>query len=124
MRHKKTYVLFIHLGKNQEITIGSLGTLFFKKGVYAYVGSGKRGLMNRIMRHIKREKKKRWHIDYLLEKGEVFFVKLTSLDECEVAKRFMKDVPFVKGFGSSDCYCPSHLFYLGETFKEVLVCSL
>ena len=124
MRHKETYVLFIHLGKNQKITVGSMGTLFFKKGVYAYVGSGKKGLMKRIMRHIKREKKKRWHIDYLLEKGEVFLVKLTSLSECEMARRFMENFPSVKGFGSSDCKCTSHLFYLGKTGKEVLTCSL
>ncbi len=117
-------MLFIHLGRNQEINVGSLGTLHFKKGIYAYVGSGKRGLMKRIMRHIKREKKKRWHVDYLLERGEVLLVKLTSLEECEVAGRFIKRFPFVKGFGASDCDCPSHLFYLGETNKEVLVCSL
>ena len=112
-------MLYIHLPNDEEILVGSLGRIYFKKGYYAYVGRARRGLLSRIRRHMRKEKKKRWHIDYFLEKGNVFLVSFfdeSSCSECEKARMIEKIYAGkpIKGFGSSDCKCISHLIYLGE----------
>lgn len=107
-----TYVLAIEVEKPKEVKVGSLGTLNFDKGIYAYVGSAFCGA-HRIWRHFKREKKKRWHIDYLLEHSsikEVWFKQ--SRCECECASELLKIGEGVKGFGCSDCKCKTHLIKL------------
>ncbi|MCT8136706.1 GIY-YIG nuclease family protein [Anaerobacillus sp. CMMVII] len=99
-----------------EITIGKLGTFSFQKGFYVYVGSAKRNIQHRINRHIRIEKKQRWHFDYLRPFVEVLEVETFpgNEGECLLFQRLMKEsrgsTP-VKGFGSSDCRCTSHLFY-------------
>ncbi|MGX1901198.1 GIY-YIG nuclease family protein [Thermolongibacillus altinsuensis] len=110
------YALFFDLHNSATIQIGKLGTFFFPKGHYIYVGSAKRNIRARIERHIKVEKKKRWHIDYLRPYGEITKIVTYSseLEECERAQQLMKEVNgkiIVNGFGSSDCGCPSHLIY-------------
>ncbi|MDY6986268.1 MAG: GIY-YIG nuclease family protein [Candidatus Thermoplasmatota archaeon] len=105
-----TYVLLIELQRTKEIEVGKLGVLRFKKGYYAYVGSAKRNMRQRLERHMREEKKLHWHIDYLLRESEIEEIFLSEKEECEVAKAFS---PFysVPGFGCSDCSCGSHLFY-------------
>ena len=131
------YVLIIESTKEKEITIGHLGLHHFPNGLYAYVGSalGKRGqnLRVRIQRHLSSEKKKRWHIDYLLCSGNVAIVAVTysetrSRMECSVS-RSMEDsgmISLVKGFGSSDCResCQSHLHYFSNGTLEQLTSDL
>ena len=63
---KGSYILLFLLPNSKEISIGKLGRLLFKKGVYLYVGSAMNGLEQRIQRHLRTEKKIHWHIDYLL----------------------------------------------------------
>lgn len=100
----------------KDVTIGKLGSYFFRKGFYVYVGSAKRNIQSRIERHLKIDKKLRWHIDYLRPFLEIVEVKTYSGDEgeCQLFHRLMKEnsgsIP-VKGFGSSDCKCSAHLFY-------------
>ena len=124
MRHKDYfsqkggYVLFIHLEKDETITVGSLGPVQFKSGLYAYVGRAKRSLLWRVLRHIRKKKRIRWHIDYLLTKGSVIFVSLydiSEMSECEKALSIKEGLggDFIPGFGCSDCGCTSHLIYLG-----------
>ena len=60
-----TYLLQIEAGRNFKTRVGKLGSLYFKKGYYLYVGSAKRGLEARIKRHLRKDKKIFWHIDYL-----------------------------------------------------------
>ena len=43
MIRKGTYVLIIALDSDREIAVGALGTLFFRKGRYCYVGSAMGG---------------------------------------------------------------------------------
>jgi Uri superfamily endonuclease len=92
----------------------------FKRGIYLYVGRAKNGLQGRIKRHLRKEKKTFWHIDYLLQKAEVqeVWIKRDFFDECRTAleiKEILKDSSFpLKKFGASDCRCQSHLFYLAE----------
>ena len=87
----------------------------FKKGFYAYIGSAQNSLEKRILRHFSKEKKMRWHIDYLLAHAKIKEVWIkenaSKQEECETARIFAKTLSFVKGFGSGDCTCKSHLFY-------------
>jgi Uri superfamily endonuclease len=112
------YVLVIKVNKNINVNVGALGNLNFGKGIYAYVGSAKKGLSKRIQRHLRKDKRKFWHIDYLLNDDNVKVLKVFTVkepfDECEVAKIISgRGVP-MRGFGSSDCKCISHLFKIGE----------
>ena len=65
------------------------------------------------MRHI-RSNIKHWHIDYLKAKAKIIgaiIIEDIDLDECSISSILRKryESP-VKGFGSSDCSCASHLF--------------
>jgi Uri superfamily endonuclease len=67
---KGTYVLLLYLEHDKEIVVGRLrssSSIFFRAGYYAYVGSahGPGGLKSRINRHLIKDKKSVWHIDYL-----------------------------------------------------------
>ena len=62
---KGTYVLFVTLGSDRNITVGARGPHLFKAGTYCYVGSAMAGLDQRLTRHLAHEKTLKWHIDYL-----------------------------------------------------------
>lgn len=111
------YAVTYHLTESiKGISIGKLGQFDFEAGYYVYVGSAKRNIKARIARHLKLEKKNRWHIDYLRPYLEVQSVQSypEGEGECQLFQQLKSDhnanVP-VKGFGSSDCNCDSHLFY-------------
>lgn len=118
----QTYILILKLNENLSIEIGKFGNINFKKGFYIYIGSGKRNIKKRVERHIKKEKKAHWHIDYLtinknFSINEIYFI--DKIKECEVAEIFMKNnIAYIKNFGSSDCKCKSHLFYF-ENLKSL-----
>jgi Uri superfamily endonuclease len=120
------YILLINLEKDVDVTVGAKGRIQFKKGLYAYVGSGQTNLEHRIKRHLKKEKRKFWHIDYLLNSYaakiiKVFYKEAEKTEECIVAKTIgTKNTP-IFGFGCSDCKCKSHLFYL-QNFRLKRVC--
>lgn len=61
---KGSYALICHLGTKKRIKIGALGRFLFLPGCYVYVGSGLNNLNKRIERHLCKNKKLRWHIDY------------------------------------------------------------
>jgi Uri superfamily endonuclease len=116
-----TYQLHIHLREAVRITVGRLGAFDFPAGRYVYTGSARRGIEARVRRHLAKEKKLRWHIDYLLAHpaARVERVELSERGECElnwtVAGRIV-----VARFGASDCRsgCGSHLKWLGEREGE------
>ena len=111
------YILIIKLKTSQKIQIGKLGKLFFKKGFYVYVGSSMNNLEKRISRHLSKDKKIHWHIDYLLEKAEILEVYLkenTIKEECKIAQILNEKLENIIGFGCSDCRCSSHLFYSSD----------
>ncbi len=112
-----TYCLLIKKPLPGNIKVGRLGTYNFPRGYYVYTGSARRGIDARIKRHMVRKKRFHWHIDYLLEMGEIEEVYMFCREECEVSKEIFS-MPgatlLVKKFGSSDCSCPSHLAYFGE----------
>lgn len=119
---KGSYVLIIKLDENKNIKVGSLGKVNFRRGYYLYVGSALNGLEKRIRRHLSKNKKMHWHIDYLLMEGDVVdvYIKIgNTKEECEIARRFSEKYPSIEGFGSSDCKCGSHLFFSDD--KEDLI---
>jgi Uri superfamily endonuclease len=115
-----TYILFVELFSPTTIEIGKLGRLTFDDGSYAYVGSafGPGGLESRLSRYEAGPKRVHWHIDYLLEHSEFRHALInTSHERLEcVWARWMGDrgLRRVPGFGSSDCQCSSHLFFVGN----------
>ena len=115
-----TYVLFIQLTQNLSLRVGKLGPTFFRRGTYVYVGSARRCLESRLRRHKRSHKKPFWHIDYLLatKGGTISEIWTTEKAlECCAAKTFQKshEAQIVKrGFGASDCCCPTRLFYIKQ----------
>ncbi|MEM5836385.1 MAG: GIY-YIG nuclease family protein [Candidatus Aenigmatarchaeota archaeon] len=117
---KGVYSLFIELGKDQEIKIGKLGKFNFPKGFYIYTGSALNNLEARLERHLKKQKKKFWHIDYLLANKNAKIISVLKIEtssklECKLNQKILKDLKasvLAKKFGSSDCNCESHLLYL------------
>jgi len=116
------YTILLTLDKAQEIVVGSLGTIAFAAGYYAYTGSARgSGGCKRVDRHIRVmqgiESTRRWHIDYLLHKArfqEVFITKTTRDLECMIASKVAERLRPVKGFGCTDCGCISHLHYADD----------
>lgn len=111
---KGSYVLLIDLPEGQKIVVGSLKMIDFAGGCYAYVGSAMGGVKSRLERHLRRNKKLHWHIDYLLQKASVNSVIICQSEdrmECTIARALSRKFDTIPGFGSSDCKCHSHLFY-------------
>ncbi len=103
--------------------MGKLGPATLSPGHYLYTGSARAGLEARLARHFRREKRKHWHIDYLLEHASpVLAVVFTGgEEECEVnglVEDHLGYPPAVRGFGASDCHCWSHLHYLDDAEVE------
>ncbi|AKG91345.1 hypothetical protein GAH_01353 [Geoglobus ahangari] len=111
------YFVIFRLDRDEEIEVGKLGKILFRRGYYVYSGSAKRGFSKRIRRHFSRNKRLHWHVDYLSMKAEAVEAYRCRADEhqiAELASRFMEGI---KGFGSSDCRCYSHLYY-SETYPS------
>ena len=114
---KGSYVLLIGLSETQTITIGRLCTRYFSCGSYAYVGSAMGGLKSRLNRHLKRNKRPHWHIDYFLQKASIsgiIIYEAVEKVECTIARALERRFDSIPGFGSSDCMCSSHLFFAAE----------
>ncbi|MFC2071069.1 GIY-YIG nuclease family protein [Chloroflexota bacterium] len=121
---KGSYILVLGLLEGQDITVGSLGSINFSGGYYAYVGSALGGLETRLNRHLRRDKKLHWHIDYLLKKAtinNIITCRTGERIECDITQTLGRRFESVLGFGSSDCKCRSHLFFsTGEMEQEIL----
>lgn len=112
------YMIIYKLPEDKGIEIGELGKIYFKSGYYIYVGSALAGLEKRIARHKRKRKKLHWHIDYLAEEADFFEVipiRTGDRIECEISSALRKIGEEINGFGSSDCDCPSHLFFMPQS---------
>ena len=131
-----TYTLIAFLPKETCLSVGRLGLCKFPRGHYAYTGSalgvGASGLRGRVSRHLRKEKKKFWHIDFLLANENITLTDVVAAQtstklECEM-NRYIKEnggaeIP-VPGFGASDCRqsCKSHLLFFPDIIKgDILV---
>jgi Uri superfamily endonuclease len=144
------------LKSEAAIVVGRLGCsggkggeseITFPAGYYVYFGSARAGLSARVGRHLKREKRFHWHIDYLLQFAEVvevwyspdgaqvewgerkkeveWGVRKKECLWCQVARGMPQGQILIPGFGSSDCRCPAHLIYFPsppsfELFRRML----
>lgn len=125
---KGSYCLIIENRKDSPITIGKKGRLNFKTGFFVYVGSALNSLEGRIRRHLSSSKKLFWHVDYLLDSPhtqvkEVIYGVSTYKRECAISQLLSRKVESKANFGSSDCRCPSHLFYFKEYETAQIVCQ-
>jgi len=117
----RSYILEIKLREDIKLLIGKLGLVGFRRGFYFYVGSAKKNLLSRIGRHLKKDKKRFWHIDYFLSSDKVSIRNIwaSSKKECVLSCAFLKrNFSYIEDFGSSDCRCPSHLFFSRGKFLK------
>jgi Uri superfamily endonuclease len=113
---KGTYCLIMRLDRSREIPIGRRPPVRFPGGFYCYVGSAMNSLERRICRHMSRDKALHWHIDWFLEHARIVDIKRIESQkrlECKLSRDVagLADGIPMRGFGSSDCSCESHLHY-------------
>lgn len=110
-----TYQLWIRVSQPLSFAAGALGQRSLAPGNYCYTGSARRNLAARLARHLAREKRLHWHVDYLLGQPGVAVVatRCFTAPECAVNQATSGTVPW-PGFGATDCRrgCGSHLKYL------------
>ncbi|MBU0617276.1 MAG: GIY-YIG nuclease family protein, partial [Planctomycetes bacterium] len=110
------YQLRLRVSVAIRVRIGRLGRFVFLPGLYVYTGRASRGLRARVLRHVCGARTKRWHIDYLLARREVWVerVELASdnpQDECLANRAIRPKAPAnAPSFGASDCkrHCGTH----------------
>ena len=109
-----SYQLAIEVDHPLELAVGSLGICRFPAGHYVYTGSAVKNIDQRIGRHLRHEKRPRWHIDYLLMAAgvNVTHVSKSALPECLLNQQ-TAGLILIQRFGASDCKhaCGSHLKY-------------
>jgi Uri superfamily endonuclease len=119
-----SYQLLVYLPESVHIQIGKKGRFRFPKGHYIYTGSAKNGLRRRVERHLQKEKKRFWHIDYLLDHAsveQVFLFPDSRVNECSLSKKVLKRPEaevIVPKFGASDCSCATHLVFF-KRLKDI-----
>lgn len=114
-----SYILILKNSNKQILSVGRLGELCFKPGYYCYTGSarGPGGVKSRLGRHLAGAKTLRWHIDYLRQVTRVYNA-LYCYNTSSLEHLFAKALAEMgyrcafPGFGSSDCSCPGHLWFL------------
>ncbi|MCB0745660.1 MAG: GIY-YIG nuclease family protein [Ignavibacteriae bacterium] len=115
------YILELKINHEFQFSHKIFGILKLRKGFYYYVGSAQKNLSQRIDRHIKKNKKLHWHIDFITTSKNVKVSRVFAIssanksDECSLVKNLENQYNFthpIKNFGNSDCnICESHLLY-------------
>ena len=113
-----TYLLLLECNNKLELPIGKLGKIVTEPGYYLYVGSafGPGGIQARVRHHQRIASRPHWHIDYLRTIAGLVDAWCVYGCRCEhewahsLIQNDAATVP-LKGFGSSDCDCTTHLFY-------------
>jgi Uri superfamily endonuclease len=111
-----------------RIRVGSLGTFTFAPGFYLYIGSarGPGGLRARIERHLRKDKVKRWHIDYLTASssfrlvGAFMGMSVERMEGTLVVELMRAGIDeCLAGFGSTDDpRVTSHLLAVATSLEE------
>ena len=114
-----TYAFVFRVKIHFSCTIGKFGRHRILPGFYVYVGSARKGIMNRLQRHVRKNKAVKWHIDYLTTSEQCRpcgALILSKYSECDLNKK-VSHIPgaqiAIKSFGASDCKenCKGHLHY-------------
>ncbi|MFH1751891.1 MAG: GIY-YIG nuclease family protein [archaeon] len=122
------YLLILYNKRNQNLKIGKNHSFLFPKGFLVYVGSAMNSLDKRIARHLKKQKKLFWHIDFLTTNKNIEVIQVLAFpskkrSECNLNSKVkaLSDSSFA-GFGCSDCKCNAHLHFFIEnplnSFKQ------
>ena len=115
-----TYALLLSSATDGEIRVGRHGHMRLQSGFYLYVGSafGPGGIRARVNHHLHASPRPHWHIDYLrphVRVEEIWLSYHRKRREHSWA-RFLSSMPGASvpmlGFGSSDCGCEAHLFFI------------
>ncbi len=129
---KGIYTLIVFLSNDTQLKVGKLGIQTFPAGYYTYTGSalgkGSSSLKQRVTRHLKKQKRKFWHIDFLLAHENATITTIIAVQtsrklECKmnqyIRERLKTKIPVVD-FGASDCKenCKSHLLFFSDIAKE------
>ncbi len=124
--------MVLFLDKATTIRVGALGRFRFPRGYYLYVGSAMNGLDARLRRHLAREKRLFWHIDYVLKYARIIDIwtdRGRRRLECAWAARVLaldNARVIAERLGASDCNCRTHLIHLSGRSAQIdrtWVCS-
>ena len=123
-----TYLLLLECNTRVALSIGKLGKMNTVPGYYLYVGSafGPGGIHARVRHHQQITSRPHWHMDYLHTAAELVDIWCVYglHREHEWAHILMQSEAAIlplKGFGSSDCNCATHLFHFNrKPVKAVL----
>jgi Uri superfamily endonuclease len=112
VRASGAYALLIELNAPLRANAGARSALL-APGLYVYCGSarGPGGVVARLARHMRRDKRAHWHVDQLTRAGKVLGAWVfPGGAECAVNEDLAAWPTPLEGFGSSDCRrCRSHL---------------
>jgi len=118
------YILVLELDRVVNIEIRRR-RLKLQPGIYFYVGSARKRIIQRITRHLSKSKKKWWHIDYLTTHNAskilgFILVKSSNGDcESELASRLNMVLEAIPRFGQSDKPRDiSHLFKCSSDYTD------
>jgi len=124
LNFRGTYALVIFLSRRTTMRIGKLGAFDFPRGYYLYIGSALNGLAARLARHLRKDKKKHWHIDYFLEQARVKEI-WGHADDAPLEHMWANAALALPNarivaprFGASDCNCTTHLIYFGKRLPQ------
>ncbi|MCD6300537.1 MAG: GIY-YIG nuclease family protein [Staphylothermus sp.] len=125
------YLLILKVHKEMMIRTHGKRKFSLDPGIYVYIGSahGLGGLRSRIIRHMRKNKKIFWHIDYLTTSNYVKIIGLVTIIsfnknvdfESMISKHMLSRFKPILGFGCSDKKRDkSHLYYCGKNLSECL----
>jgi len=107
---KGSYILLIEVDQSIELIVRK-NKWFLREDIYAYVGSAMNGIWQRVSRHLRKNKKKHWHIDYLLKFAKIKAVVMyPGKREEELSRTLSKYFEGVQGFGATDLRLKSNLY--------------
>ena len=113
-----TYAVILRNENSKTIAVGVRRQLAIEPGYYLYLGSafGPGGIRARVGRHSRRDKPRRWHIDYVREHmvfHDAWYSTKARNQEHQWAKLLKNRADFIAlaGIGCSDCQCQTHLYF-------------
>jgi sugar fermentation stimulation protein A len=118
------YAVIYYLKEGNKIAVPRFGEYFLRKGWYVYSGSAKKNMIHRVSRHIRKEKKLKWHIDYFSVLDNVIPKEIFLFEhrnECEINRLFKEAGGgiIIDNFGATDCKnkCGTHFLYFKKLPK-------
>ncbi len=115
------YILEIFSPQNFFIQTKKIKHTELQKGFYYYVGSAQKNLIQRLKRHLRKEKIIHWHIDTITSlnfcsiRKIYLFINYKKDFECKIVNDLRKELSLsfpLLNFGNSDCSnCKSHLLF-------------